>query len=122
MARPVLDESQLHPAIRERVAGMHADVLGEVRAAVAAEPVVVVGMQGNPFPKRARRLLDAAGIRYRYLEYGGYLGQWRRRNALKMWTGWPTFPMIFVHGTLVGGYEDLRRLHDSGELKTLLAR
>jgi glutaredoxin-related protein len=42
------------------------------------------------------------------------------RNALKMWTGWPTFPMVFVRGTLVGGADDLRRLIDSGELQVLL--
>jgi monothiol glutaredoxin len=34
-----------------------------------------------------------------YLEYGSYTKGWRRRLALKMWTGWPTFPMIFVDVT-----------------------
>jgi glutaredoxin-related protein len=38
-----------------------------------------------------------------------------------MWTGWPTFPMVFVRGTLVGGAQDLQALIDSGELKRLLA-
>jgi glutaredoxin-related protein len=38
-----------------------------------------------------------------------------------MWTGWPTLPMIFVNGILVGGAEDLERLIESGELATLLA-
>lgn len=54
------------------------------------------------------------------MEYGGYLSQWRLRNALKMWTGWPTFPMVFVKGTLVGGFEDLKALHDAGQLRDLL--
>ena len=121
MARSVLDESQLHPAIRERVARHHADILAEVQEAIARHPVVVVGMAQNPHPKRARRMLRAAGIQFHYLEYGSYLGQWRRRNALKMWTGWPTFPMVFVRGQLVGGADDLRRLLDSGELRQLLA-
>ena len=48
------------------------------------------------------------------------LSQWRRRNALKMWSGWPTFPMIFVDGILVGGYRDLQALIDSAELKNVL--
>ena len=78
-------------------------------------------MRATPFPRKARRLLENAGLAYRYLEYGGYLSQWRRRNALKMWTGWPTFPMVFVQGQLIGGYEDLRRLQASGELDRLLA-
>jgi len=70
--------------------------------ATATNEIVVVGMRQNPFPKKARKLLDAAGLPYKYLEYGSYLGEWRRRLALKMWTGWPTFPMVFVKGVLVG--------------------
>ena len=65
MTRAILDETRIHPAIRDRIASHHRDIVDEVQAAVAAEPVVVVGMRGNPFPKRARRLLDAAGIAYR---------------------------------------------------------
>jgi glutaredoxin-related protein len=34
-----------------------------------------------------------------------------------MWTGWPTFPMIFIKGVLIGGAADLKRLLDSGEVK-----
>ncbi len=49
-------------------------------------------------------------------EYGSYLGEYRRRLALKMWTGWPTFPMVFVKGVLVGGAEDVAKLIASGEL------
>ena len=58
---------------------------------------------------------------YHYIEYGSYFGMWRQRLALKMWTGWPTIPIIFVKGLLVGGYDDLQKLIDSGELKTLLS-
>lgn len=120
MPRPILDESQIHPAIRDRVARHHHAIVDEVRAAVAAEPVVVVGMRQNPFPKKARKALDAAGIAYRYLEYGSYFSQWRPRTALKMWTGWPTLPMVFVRGALIGGADDVQRLLDSGELRRLL--
>jgi glutaredoxin-related protein len=82
--------------------------------------VVVVGLSGNPFVGKARKALAAADVAHAYIEFGSYFSQWRLRNALKMWTGWPTFPMVFVRGTLVGGANDLRRLIDSGELQTLL--
>lgn len=121
MPRPLLPEARLHAAIRERVAGLHAATLAEVQAALQQHPVLVVGMAVNPFVRRARRALDVAGVPYHYLGYGGYLSEWRRRNALKMWSGWPTFPMVFVRGVLVGGAADLQRLIDSGELKTMLA-
>ena len=121
MARPVLDESLIHPAIRQKVASNRQELVREVQAAIAAHAVVVVGMAINPMPKKARKLLDAAGVAHHYLEYGSYFSRWRERNALKMWSGWPTMPMVFVKGCLVGGADDLRKLHDSGELKRLLA-
>lgn len=120
MPRPVLDESRIHPAVRERIAKHFHDTLIEVQAAVAAHPVVVVGMRQNPYPRRARRALQVAGVTHEYLEYGSYFSDWRRRTALKMWTGWPTLPMVFVKGTLVGGADDLKRLIASGELKRML--
>lgn len=121
MAREVLDESRIHPAIRDRIDKLHRDIVLEVQAAMATHAVVIVGMAQNPAPKRARKLLDAAGIAYHYLEYGSYFNTWRRRNALKMWTGWPTFPMVFVKGSLIGGADNLEALLASGELRRLLA-
>jgi len=120
MPRQTLDESRLHPAIREKVANLNADIVHNVQAATASNPVLVVGMAGNPFCKRARKALGTAGIAHHYLEYGSYVSRWRERNALKMWSGWPTFPMVFVKGSLIGGADDLKRLIDSGELKRLL--
>jgi monothiol glutaredoxin len=121
MPRPILDESAIHPAIRAKLAGLHADLLAQAQAAVATHPVVVLGMAGNPFVGKARKLLADAGLAHEYIGIGSYFSEWRRRNALKMWTGWPTFPMVFVRGTLVGGADDLRRLITSGELQKLLA-
>jgi glutaredoxin-related protein len=117
MPRHVLGEVQIHPAVREKIASYRAELIREVQAAVAANEIVVVGMRQNPFPRKARKLLEEAGLAYKYLEYGSYFGEWRRRLALKMWTGWPTLPMVFVKGVLVGGADDLKRLIESGEIK-----
>lgn len=121
MPRSILDEAHIHPAIRDKVAKHEQAIVREVQAAMAQHAVVVVGMGMNPFPKKARQALDAAGVAYQYLEYGHYFSQWRQRNALKLWTGWPTLPIIFVKGVLVGGANDLIKLIDSGELKQLLS-
>ncbi len=121
MPRPVLDESNIHPAIREKIATHEQTIVREVQTAVAEHQVVVVGMGMNPFPKKACKALDGAGIAYKYLEYGNYFNTWRQRNALKLWTGWPTMPLVFAKGVLVGGANDLIKLIDSGELKKLLA-
>ena len=121
MSRPILAQTHIHPAIRDKISNLHGDIVKEVQSAVAANAVVIVGMGTNPAPKKARKLLDDANVAYKYLEYGNYLNTWRKRNALKMWTGWPTFPMVFVKGTLVGGASDLAALMASGELKKLLS-
>jgi monothiol glutaredoxin len=122
MPRPTLEENRLHPAIRDRIANLHADVVHNVQAATQSNAVLVVGLFGNPHVVKARRHLGAANIPFQYLQFGSYLSQWRRRNALKMWTGWPTFPMVFVKGQLVGGASDLKALIDSGEIKRLLGQ
>jgi len=121
MTRHVLDESHVHPAIRDKISANHRAIVEEVAAAAARDPVVIVGMAQNPFCRRVRRLLDARKIAYTYLEYGSYLNNWRQRNALKMWTGWPTFPMVFVRGELIGGADDLGALLESGEFDRMLA-
>ena len=120
MERLVLPSRQIHPNIQAKIAQNHRDIVEEAMAAIEANDVVIVGMGINPHPKRACKLLERQGIAFKYLQYGDYRSQWRRRNALKMWTGWPTFPMIFVKKILIGGAADLVRLHDSGELKTML--
>lgn len=121
MTRQILDEAHIHPAIRQTISDRHSDIIRAVQDAIASNDVVVVGMAQNPFPKKARKSLDAISAPYKYLEYGSYLGQWRRRSALKMWTGWQSFPMVFVKGVLIGGANDLQRLIDSGEFARTVA-
>jgi len=118
MPRAILDENQLHPAIREQLSAVH-PIVREVQAALLQHAVVVVGMTANPYCKKARKLLDDAGQPYHYLGYGGYLSRWQDRGALKRWTGWPTLPMVFVRGMLLGGSAELQRLIQSGELQRL---
>lgn len=121
MTRKILDSDRLHPAIADEVGGT-ADfrrTVDDVEQAIDKHPVVVVGMAQNPFPKKARKLLETHGIGYHYLEYGNYFSEWKRRGALKMWSGWQTFPMIFVKGKLIGGFDDLKKLLDNGQFREL---
>ena len=120
MTRAILDESRVHPAIRARISDEGKAVIAEVEAAVAANAIVVVGMGWNPFPRQARKWLDGAGIAYKYLGYGNYLSEWRKRLPLKLWTGWTTFPMIFINGEFIGGATDLMRM-DQATLKQTVA-
>jgi glutaredoxin-related protein len=82
--------------------------------------LVVVGMAQNPVVKKARKALEGAGIRFTYLEYGSYFAQWKQRLAIKLWSGWPTFPQVFVRGVLIGGYQELKVALTDGSLKRML--
>ena len=110
MTRPVLTEQQIHAEVQATIAQFNQDIVQEVQLAIAQHKVVVVGMTQNPFVKNVCALLSEAGIFYHYLEYGSYLSQWKRRLALKMWTGWPTFPMVFRDGVLLGGCKEVKAL------------
>lgn len=112
---------KMHPAVAAKQAEFNADLVQEVAKAVAENDVVVVGVSGLQPGKVARRLLDEQKVAYKYLEYGSYFSGWRRRLALKMWVDWPTFPLVFIKGTFVGGASDLKQLIERGELKKLLA-
>jgi glutaredoxin-related protein len=106
--RQLLDPRRMTPSANQKVVDFHGDVVREVAAAVERHPVVVVGMAQNPHVRNVRRALTDAGVDFQYLEYGSYLSGWKKRLAIKMWSGWPTFPQVFVRGVLVGG-EDLTK-------------
>lgn len=38
------------------------------------------------------------------------------RIALKSYSDWPTYPHVYVNGELIGGFETIKDLHESGEL------
>ena len=119
--RDILPESQIHPAASAQLGSYRKEEVAALKGLIATHRVLIVGMAQNPFPKKARRLLDEKGIVYEYLGIGSYLSEWKRRLALKLWTGWPTFPMIFIDGLFIGGFDELAALVASGELQTQLA-
>ncbi len=103
--RPILEPSRIAPAAAAKIESLFPETIAEIRQAIERAPVVVVGMAQNPHVKNVRKALDAAGIEFEYLEYGSYLSEWRRRLAIKLWSGWPTFPQVYVRGVLIGGEE-----------------
>ena len=118
--RPEVPSPPLAAPAIARIQKFHSDVVEEVRSAITKDPVVVVGMGWNPHVRRARKALDTAGIPYTYLQYGNYVSAWKPRLAIKMWTGWPTFPQVFAKGTLLGGADQIVAAIDDGSLKKLI--
>ena len=116
MSRTVLASENLTPEALDAINGYHGQVVQEVANNVSAHKVVVVGMAMNPFVKKARKALDDAGIAYKYLEFGGYASMWKPRLAIKLWSGWPTYPQVFVDGKLVGGFKETNAALKAGKI------
>jgi len=109
---------KLSPAAADKIAAFHADTVKEIREAIARDKVVVVGMAQNPHVKNVRKALEAANVKFTYYEYGSYFSEWKKRLAIKLWSGWPTFPQVFVDGVLIGGEDLTKEAIAKGELGT----
>lgn len=114
--RKTLAESQMDPTALQAVSSYYSDFVDQVQKAIQENHVVVVGMGQNPFCKKARKALEEKNIAFKYIEKGNYFGDWKPRLALKLWSGWPTFPQVFVGGKLIGGYTELAQRLEKGPL------
>lgn len=108
------------PLAQQKMDAFNADTLKRVQDAVATHDVVVVGMGWNPHVGKAHAALTEAGIAHHVLDIGNYASGWRERLAVKLWSGWPTYPQVFVKGTLVGGNTSLRASLADGTVAALL--
>ena len=105
----------------KKMQAFHAETIAQVQSALDTSDVVVVGMAQNPHVKNVRKALEAANIPFEYLEYGSYFSEWKRRLAIKLWSGWPTFPQVFVKGVLIGGEDLTKEAIADGSLQQRLA-
>eukprot|EP01120_Amphizonella_sp_Union-15-10_P003305 TRINITY_DN13728_c0_g1_i1.p1 TRINITY_DN13728_c0_g1~~TRINITY_DN13728_c0_g1_i1.p1 ORF type:complete len:144 (-),score=24.10 TRINITY_DN13728_c0_g1_i1:93-467(-) len=119
MSRPLFNQQNTTPKVQNFISNFHKDIIEEVQKTVDTEEIVVVGMKWNPFVRRVRKELETRNIPFKYLEYGSYVSQWDRRLALKMYTGWPTFPQVFVKGKLIGGNQDTKTALEDGTFDKL---
>ncbi len=115
--RDVLSPVKVAAAAAVQIQAFHRDFVEQVQAAVARDHVVVVGMGQNPHVTRAKKALKAAHIPFTSIDHGNYVYGYHRRLAVKMWTGFPTFPQVFVDGVLIGGCRELLQMLSAGQVK-----
>ena len=109
MERKILDSAQVNKEALQFMSENNTDTVNEVITTIAKNKIVVLGMAQNPVVKKAKKTLEANNMEYTYLEYGNYLSKWQQRLAIKLWSGWPTFPQVFIDGKLVGGSNELTK-------------
>ncbi len=114
MSRRILAENRIHEGIRSDIVDFGGKVIDEVDNSVKKQRVVIVGMAMAVSVKQAKSYMDSINEPYAYLEYGSYLSGWKERAAIKLWSGWTTFPLVFINGDLIGGATDLKRYIAAG--------
>ena len=85
---------------------------------------VMLFMKGTPdFPRcgfsaRTVQCLNESGAEFAAMDI---LPDPRIRQELSAHSGWPTIPQLFIDGELVGGCDIVSELHESGELRQMVA-
>ena len=93
-----------------------------LKALVNQEPIMVFlkGLPSAPqcgFSRQLVEILDDSGV-----PYGSFniLQDDEVRQGLKTYSNWPTYPQLYVNGTLVGGLDIVKELQDDGSLHDVL--
>jgi glutaredoxin-related protein len=107
--RKILAADKINPEAQKAIEGFYPEVIKEIEGALIGNEWVIVGMKQNPVVKKARGILSAGGVSFKYIEHGSYFVGWKLRLAIKLYTGWPTFPQVFHKGILIGGASDLEK-------------
>lgn len=79
--------------------------------------VTVYTTQWCPYCVRAKALLQHKGIAFEEID----VADDQLREAMIAASGRRTVPQIFIDGTPIGGFEELRALDEQGKLDRLLA-
>ena len=80
--------------------------------------IVVYAIQGCPYCAAATALLRDKGVLFEEIDVGADAGL---REKVIQESGRRTVPQIFINGSPIGGFEELRALDQGGKLDRLLA-
>jgi monothiol glutaredoxin len=98
------------------------EVQKAIAEAVASSPIILF-VKGSPempqcgFSKGVMDVFEDLGVQFKTVDV---LSDPLIRDGIKRFTNWPTIPQVFINGQFVGGFDIVRDLYQSGELKKML--
>lgn len=98
------------------------DVNERISQQLESHPVLLY-MKGSPdfpqcgFSARVAGILKQLGTEFAYVNI---FEDPELREALKVYSSWPTYPQLYIKGELVGGCDIAIELYESGELEALI--
>lgn len=94
------------------------DINETIKSQLEENPVILY-MKGTPqapqcgFSAKTVQALMACGERFAFVNI---LDNQELREALKVYSSWPTYPQLYINGELVGGCDIVLEMSESGEL------
>lgn len=85
---------------------------------------VFLFMKGTPdfpqcgFSSQVVQILNYLGVEY---QSANVLADQELREAIKVYSNWPTIPQLYIKGEFIGGADIAREMFQSGELQAHLA-
>ncbi len=101
---------------------MSADTLEKIKSQIAGHSLLLY-MKGTPqfpqcgFSSQVSQILKLCQANYAFVNI---LENPDIRQELPKYANWPTFPQLYLNGTLIGGCDIVTELYESGELHTML--
>ncbi|TBW57832.1 Grx4 family monothiol glutaredoxin [Marinobacter halodurans] len=98
------------------------DINETIKSQLQDNPIILY-MKGSPqqpqcgFSARTVQALMACGERFAYVNI---LDNQELREALKVYSNWPTYPQLYINGELVGGCDIVLEMSETGELAEMV--
>ncbi len=98
------------------------DINETIKSQLDDNPVILY-MKGTPqapqcgFSAKTVQALMACGERFAFVNI---LDNQELREALKVYSSWPTYPQLYINGELVGGCDIVLEMSESGELAKMV--
>lgn len=90
---------------------------------LVTENAVVLFMKGNAelpmcgFSARAAQILKTCNVPFMTVDV---LKDEEMRQAIKVFSNWPTIPQLYIKGEFIGGSDIMAEMFEAGELQELI--
>jgi monothiol glutaredoxin len=98
------------------------DTIERIQSAIERNRIVIF-MKGNrDFPQcgfsaATVQVFEELGVPFETVDV---LADQEVREAIKVYSNWPTIPQVYLDGKFVGGCDIIRELYETGELRELI--
>ncbi len=99
------------------------DIMQQIKDDIANNEIIlfIKGEKGAPqcgFTAAVLDVFNKLGVEY---TTRNVLANAQLRDAIKVYSNWPTIPQVYIKGEFIGGCDITLEMYKNGELKSLLS-